>query len=79
MRSAALGRALNFFPAGEYFELNGNPFFLPDRWTPNPQLNDYAFRTYAVPEPSTLVLALCAVLAAALVRTRREHRGTRSA
>ena len=75
----ARGRALNFFPAGEYFDINGNSFFLPDRWSPNPQLNDYAFRTYAVPEPSTLALAsLGVVLAATLVRARRESRRMRS-
>ena len=49
------GVAFGFGPAGEYFDGNGNTFFLPDRWGSAPEI-DFGFRTYVVPEPSSLVI-----------------------
>lgn len=64
------GAAFAFGPAGEFFDHNGNTFFLPDRWDAAPQI-DFAFRTYVVPEPSSLVMgAWCIGIVRLTLRTR---------
>jgi hypothetical protein len=64
------GTAFAFGPAGDFFDHNGNTFYLPDRWGAAPQV-DFAFRTYVVPEPSSLVVGAWSIGIAGLrLRTR---------
>jgi hypothetical protein len=50
------GMGLYFQPAGWVIGPDGPEYYHPDRWWTNPDLADYAFRTYVVPEPASLFL-----------------------